>query len=360
MENNKMKRNSFVGLGALAILLCAPFTSPRADTVPGWYLGAGVIGSQPVHSDTSDIAGVTNKVEYDFGWGVMADLGYAWHNGIRLEEEFAYSRSNVNKVNGTTESSGRINNLDLMTNLLYDFQTGTRWTPYIGAGMGAAAVDADHIGTLTNGGSLNDSDMEFAYQGIAGIAYELSDHWSVQADYRFVGTTEPTFKTTAGGSASIENMSHNIVLSVRYTMHPPPPPAPQLVQTAAPMVAPPPPAPAVQPPVVPQRYMVFFDFDKSTLTPEAKNILASAAAEYKRNGYVRIDVTGHTDTMGTGSYNQALSERRAAAVKAELVRLGLDPNSIDAVGVGKNGLMVPTADQIREAQNRRAEIVLSK
>jgi outer membrane protein OmpA-like peptidoglycan-associated protein len=355
-----MKTFSFFALVALAALfIFSPITSALADTVPGWYIGAGVIGTQPVNS-TAEVNGVDNKVDYDFGWGVMGDLGYAWHNGIRAEGELAYARANANKVNGVTENSGRINNLDVMANLYYDFQTGTRWTPYIGAGIGLAGVDADHIGRLNNGGALNDSQFEFAYQGIAGVAYELSDHWALQADYRYVGTTDPTFKTTVGGTGRIDNASHNVVLSVRYAMHAPERPMPHLVEPQPPVVQAKaaPPAPVVAP--IPQSYMVFFDFDKSVLTPEAKAILASAAAEFKRDGYVRIIVTGHTDTVGTNEYNQKLSERRAAAVKSELARLGVDMKTIEATGVGKNGLMVPTADGVREAQNRRAEIVFEK
>jgi OOP family OmpA-OmpF porin len=129
--------------------------------------------------------------------------------------------------------------------------------------------------------------------------------------------------------------------------------------SAAPMVAP---RPGMRPAVAgtPQNFMVFFDFNKSTLTPEAKRIIASAAAEYKRDGYAEISVTGHTDTVGSDSYNKKLSDRRAMAVEAELKRLGVGVSHIKEMGVGKEGLMVPTADGVREAQNRRAEIVLSK
>ncbi|HEY4125365.1 MAG TPA: OmpA family protein, partial [Rhizomicrobium sp.] len=81
---------------------------------------------------------------------------------------------------------------------------------------------------------------------------------------------------------------------------------------------------------------------------------------FKKDGYVRIVVTGHTDTVGSNDYNQKLSERRAASVKRELIHLGLSAKSIEPMGVGKNGLLVPTADGVREAQNRRAEIVFNK
>ncbi|MDB5359162.1 MAG: hypothetical protein JWO51_459, partial [Rhodospirillales bacterium] len=72
----------------------------------------------------------------------------------------------------------------------------------------------------------------------------------------------------------------------------------------------------------------------------------------------QINVTGHTDTVGSAKYNQALSERRAAAVKQQLITDGVPSAEIATSGVGKSGLLVPTADGVREPQNRRAEIVL--
>ena len=69
-------------------------------------------------------------------------------------------------------------------------------------------------------------------------------------------------------------------------------------------------------------------------------------------------MTGHTDTVGSAAYNQALSERRAASVQRVLVADGVPGGEITTIGVGKTGLLVPTADGVREPQNRRAEIVL--
>ena len=69
-------------------------------------------------------------------------------------------------------------------------------------------------------------------------------------------------------------------------------------------------------------------------------------------------MTGHTDTVGSAAYNQKLSEARASAVKARLIADGVAATEISMIGVGKTGLLVPTADGVREAQNRRAEIEL--
>jgi outer membrane protein OmpA-like peptidoglycan-associated protein len=122
------------------------------------------------------------------------------------------------------------------------------------------------------------------------------------------------------------------------------------------------PPPQAQPepvePARPKTYIVFFDFNKSNLTSEAQSVVAEAAEAFKATGSVRIQVTGHTDTVGSSSYNQRLSERRAATVRAELVRLGVADDVITTEGRGFSDPMVPTGPGVREPQNRRAVIDL--
>jgi flagellar motor protein MotB len=71
-----------------------------------------------------------------------------------------------------------------------------------------------------------------------------------------------------------------------------------------------------------------------------------------------IDVTGHADRAGGDAYNMALSLRRANMVKDQLVREGIAANQITVVGRGESQPLLPTADGVREPQNRRVEIVL--
>jgi outer membrane protein OmpA-like peptidoglycan-associated protein len=105
-------------------------------------------------------------------------------------------------------------------------------------------------------------------------------------------------------------------------------------------------------------FTVFFDFDKADITPEARQVIASAVDTAKRSGPVRITVTGHTDTVGSQAYNQRLSERRAEAVKSEMMRQGMNAADIATVGRSFNDPLVPTGPGVKEAQNRRAVIVL--
>jgi outer membrane protein OmpA-like peptidoglycan-associated protein len=105
-------------------------------------------------------------------------------------------------------------------------------------------------------------------------------------------------------------------------------------------------------------FMVFFDWDKSDLNATALDTIAKAAAAYRAKGGAQIKATGHTDRSGPDIYNLALSLRRANAVKGALVRDGVPERDISVVGLGESQPLVPTPDGVREAQNRRVEIVL--
>jgi OmpA-OmpF porin, OOP family len=143
----------------------------------------------------------------------------------------------------------------------------------------------------------------------------------------------------------LHQYDHRFLVGVRYSFGvTPPPPAP------APMAAP---APALA-----RSYLVFFDWDKATLTARAQQIIKEAADNSTKVQYTRIEVNGHTDTSGTAQYNQGLSVRRAQAVAAELVRDGVPRAAIAIQGFGETHLLVPTGPGAREPQNRRVEIII--
>jgi OOP family OmpA-OmpF porin len=103
-------------------------------------------------------------------------------------------------------------------------------------------------------------------------------------------------------------------------------------------------------------YLVFFDFDMSSINPGAASVVDTVVNEYMSRNLEGIDIVGHTDTSGSASYNERLANRRATAVKNALVERGVPAETITTTGRGENELLVDTQDGIREPANRRAVI----
>jgi outer membrane protein OmpA-like peptidoglycan-associated protein len=115
--------------------------------------------------------------------------------------------------------------------------------------------------------------------------------------------------------------------------------------------------PAPPPPAAPRVFIVFFDWDRDTITPEGHAIIQQAADAYKAGAPVQIQVTGYTDRSGSPGYNQRLSERRANNVARAMAALGVPRDQMIVAGRGENNNLVPTASGVREPQNRRVEIL---
>jgi outer membrane protein OmpA-like peptidoglycan-associated protein len=104
-------------------------------------------------------------------------------------------------------------------------------------------------------------------------------------------------------------------------------------------------------------FIVFFDWDRDTISRQGMAIIRAAADAYSNGMPVRIQVTGYTDRSGSPGYNQRLSERRAGNVANALAGFGVPRAQMAVNGRGENDNRVPTADGVREPQNRRVEIV---
>ncbi len=346
-----MKKLS-VSLIALAAVIAAPSIACAAPAAPGWYAAAGAGLSLPNDPDMYAGGAKLSVENENTALGLSAGVGYAFGNGLRLGAEYFHNRVDAKTVNAVA-GSGHLTNNALMFNAYYDIDTGSVLTPYVGAGIGPDFIGIDNVGAA--GAYLDGDTVRAAYQAIAGVSARVDENWAVTADYRYMASFDPKVDYTGGTKGRIENSSHNIMIGLRYSFG-----EEKAVRSIEkPQVAKHKPAKAAVAPVG-QNYMVFFDFDKSVLTEEAKGIIASAVKKFDEDGFAKIVVTGHTDTVGTKEYNQALSERRAGAVKVELEALGVKAANVKERGVGKKDLLVPTTDGVREVQNRRAEIVLTK
>jgi outer membrane protein OmpA-like peptidoglycan-associated protein len=343
-----MSRRIAVAGGAfLAAAIILSVTPARAETL---YFG-GEGGWTLLQDQKIRAAGLPATTErFNSGFAAGARIGYE-EGSWRFEAEYTYRRNEADRI---TSGGVNFNNIGgsrqahaFLANLIYEMDFGWPVKPHIGGGIGGVLLK-DKL----NGPGLpilNDSNWEIGYQGIGGLRYDLTPNIAIDLDYRYFATTDPRFHVTGNGIPYKTGYStHNVMASIVYRLGPPAPPPP---------IAAPPPLPA-PPPVAERRvFLIFFDWDRYTITPDGMRIIEQAAAAYRAGAPVQLQVTGYTDRSGSPGYNQRLSERRANAVADALTRLGVPRNDMAVSGRGENDNRVPTADGVREPQNRRVEIV---
>jgi len=367
-----MRNRYLLGAGiALAVALSWANAQAQLFATPSgpgaWYFG-GEGGWTTLDSpETGRHLGGKWSQSFSDGFNVGARAGYEW-GPWRFEEEYRYQSNGISRVRSTASSpplaaqsgfgftggsfaaNGDRNANAIMSNLIYDFTFGGPWaiTPHLGAGVGAVILH-DGMGIKGIGNQAHSTDVEFGYQAIAGIRYNINPSLAFDVDYRYLGTSDPTFHTShvvplGLGSYSSGYSSHSVVASLSVRFGAPPP-----------VIVPP--APPAPPPVARKVFLVFFDWDKDTITPEGMQIIQQAAAAFRAGAPVTIQVTGYTDRSGSPGYNQRLSERRANNVANALSRIGVPRTQMAVSGRGENDNRVPTAPGVREPQNRRVEIV---
>jgi OmpA-OmpF porin, OOP family len=354
---------------ALAIALLAVPVASSAQPFQGLYIGAGAGYNATqlvrVSPETSAFGANSLRLNENGGFVGVGSVGYGFGNGVRLELEGDFRRNGLRHLNGTpfpTAASGNVKRYGAMVNAMFDMDIGIPWLyPYVGAGAGYQWTSLHGISAVSPAVpfsyATDDTQGAFAWQAIAGLSFPMPNvpGLSLTGEYRFMQAVNgERFDGTAVTAAGVvpagiklgNQNNHSVLFGVRYAFNVA---APTPVAPAA--EAAPAPAPA-------RSYMVFFDWDKATLTDRARQIIKDAAENSTRVQYTRIEVNGYTDTSGTRRYNQGLSLRRARSVQAELVRNGVPQNAITIQGFGETHLLVPTGPGVREPQNRRVEIII--
>lgn len=349
-------------LGAAASLALG--SAANASTINGWYVSLEGGGNWVEDWDhtffTTNGAGLitdTNlaSASFDTGWAVLASVGYGFGGGWRAEFEAGYRDNDGDgyTFNGApvlaTVLDGQLREASFMLNVLYDIPLTERMTFSLGAGAGGDFAMAD---VTINSLPFEDDHWSFAYQGIAGLSYDIGSQTSLFVNYRYFRATDMEFDLRPAAPAFIEGddvVKHTATIGLRYAFGAAPAPAPMVE-------APPPPPPAE--PMAPREFIVFFGHNKSNLTPEALTVIKQAADAAKQFGSASILVVGHADRSGSDAYNQKLSLRRGGNVKGALVSEGISGGAISVSGKGESDPMVPTADGVREPQNRRVHIQL--
>jgi len=125
---------------------------------------------------------------------------------------------------------------------------------------------------------------------------------------------------------------------------PPPPPGPSEEERMAAMI---------------MQEDVYFEFDKSTLTPAAQETLTRKAEYLRRLADVTVTIEGHCDERGTNEYNLALGDRRAESAKAFLVQLGIDASRMTTISYGEERPVCMESTEECWAKNRRDHFVIN-
>ena len=361
-----------LGLSAIAGASQAQMVSPGAYDPTGTYgpylrAEGGWNGMEHLSPAGPGLTGSTKEEDGYIGGGA---LGYGF-GMFRAEINIDRRDNSIDSVhisNGPLagvggRAAGSVQGTSVMANGLVDLPY--HWMglqPYVGVGVGAVYVKLDSMSQA--GTTLADNgDALFAVQGIAGVRYNLTPHWGVGVEYRFLNGFHPEFQARGGGNFNTNDYrNQSVLLSVSYAFGAPPaPPPPSSSSVSAAQAAPPPPPPAPAPAPVAgarQLFLVYFDFDKATISAAGRQVLDAAAEAVKRDQAIRIEVTGYTDTMGTQQFNLNLSRKRAEAVRDYLSRKGIPQDRMDVAWKGKEDLRVPTPNGVREPQNRRVEIVM--
>ena len=343
-----MKTNAILIGTVAAIALALP-----ASAANGWYVGieggGNWIDATDLRFDTIITPpGAANTASFKPGWAALGTVGYGW-DAFRIELELGYRANDIDFFIGKRGSNlGEFNEFSQMLNVVYDWKFAERIGLSIGAGAGGDDILYEERGA--HGFLIDDSDWVFAWQALAGVNYSLTPNMDLFLAYRYFNATEPQFSGLSLAGAPHDDTyddvtKHTATVGLRY----------HFGQAAAPepYVAPPPPPPA---PVAPKEFIVFFGHDKSNLTPEALDVVRQAAAAAKEAGAATISVVGHADRSGSAKYNDTLSLRRANTVKGALAGEGIPEAAISVSAKGENDPLVPTADGVREPQNRRVNI----
>jgi OOP family OmpA-OmpF porin len=343
-------RKLVLGLALASSALATPALAHEG----AWYV-EGDFGAMIVEDTKFTIAGVGGpSLDHSTGFDGGGVLGYDF-GMFRLEAEASYRRAKhdnfYNGVNTFDNPHGHSDVLSFMANALLDFGSDTGLQGFVGGGAGVGRVTT----TLGYDGpyAFNDTDTSFAWQALAGLRAPITDHVDVGLKYRFFNVDKLRFVDSIGRGVRSKWRSHSLMGTIAYNFYtpaaPPPPPPP-----------PPPPGPPPPPPPPPVcnkgPYIVFFDWDKSDVTPEAATILDSAISAYANCSSVPIMLAGYTDRSGSAKYNLGLSSRRNDSVRGYLTAHGIPDTAISSQAFGESNPRVPTADGVRELQNRRVEI----
>jgi OOP family OmpA-OmpF porin len=397
-------------LAIVVALSSTVLATPALARDGAWYVGGdfGATIVEDVHYDfglnptiPSSSGSAQIAVNHEYGFDAALFVGYDL-GAFRVEAEVAYKRARIDDVEtaiclpaqcaptgaGITPDlipagGGRSSALSFMINGLLDFGDDDGVQGFVGGGAGMARVDYNNMRAFSNQAPfMDDSDSRFAWQIVAGLRQAITDNIDITVRYRFFNVDNVRTVDNRGFEAESRFRTHSLLGGITFNFGGREPIATQTCWDGSVIpvtdACPDRPAPPIETPRPPEMqtcwdgsqipvtqtcpprpvgpFIVFFDWDKDEITPQAAAILDNAAQAYQTTGGASVLLAGHADRSGAADYNVGLSQRRANNVRSYLAGRGVPDGSITTEAFGESRPLVDTADGVREPQNRRVEI----
>ncbi|RXR05406.1 OmpA family protein [Pseudoxanthomonas composti] len=337
-------------------------------------------------------AASAQETDFDDRWYLTGAVGYNFQDSDRLTDDAPFGSIGLGKFvspnwsldfelnyqNPNFEANKDLNwsqygaSLDLRRHFISE---GRGWNPYVLMGLGYQRSEEEYSAGI--GGPIDRKDGNFAAKVGVGLQTTLEKRVGVRAEVAYRASFDD--QSVAAPDEDyfgdvLASVGVVIPLGTRAEAAPPPPPPPptttcadldddgdgvnncddkcpgsQAGQTIGPDGCP--------VPVSIDLKGVNFDFDKATLRPDAVSILSEATEILKRYPELKVEVAGHTDSVGTDAYNQKLSERRAKTVYDYLTSNGVDASRlVGPIGYGESRPIDTNDTAEGRARNRRTEL----
>jgi opacity protein-like surface antigen len=202
----------------LPLLLCGQAWAAHSGPYAGAFLGGNALMTA-----TCD----DSKGEFDlrFNPGLLgsAVVGWDFEPGNpagegRIELEYSHRTNRLDQARysqGVVPAGGNLAADSLLVNFFGIYHgEGRAWSPYAGAGLGAARIATSDL-TVTGGPLSSDSALVFAYQLGLGVDYALTERLSLDLGYRFFSSTRPKFSEASGPAFKMDYLNHSVVLGLR-------------------------------------------------------------------------------------------------------------------------------------------------
>ena len=314
----------------------------------GAYVGAkaGVNDSNMGVGNAAAMSGVQIPHEHNYGTALGLEAGYGWALGrtvLGVDAGYGYNATGRSSYSSGNQGYG---SRDYGLGLKFGIPVTDTLMPYAKLGYGHLTGTGSASGLSGNGAN-----------GGLGVEYLFAPHWSVAGEWNTISV-----------SNNANTMNNNTyTLGVNYYFGAAKPPRHVAAAAPAPVVAPAP-EPVVAPAPAPERWRIIteekpvsldganFKFNSAVLNKTADEKLTQVVDFSKNYPEADINVDGYTDSVGPKAYNVKLSQRRADAVKAYLVKHGVAADRIHTKGYGMANPVASNKTVEGRAQNRHVEV----